>query len=124
MILNVRAVFLHVVSDSPNRDRLLIPNDRVFQGVPIYYFRTYVGAAGKACKCGLISKTGLFRVLDEAERDLYSKENAKWEPTTLLKGGYPFNKFMKASRRIELENDIENALKINRITRNGKSQFV
>ncbi len=41
------------------------------------------------------------------------KENAKLKPTVLLKGGYPFNKDIKASKRAELENDIDIALALN-----------
>lgn len=113
----IQAVFLHSVSEVSDRTRHFIPNDRVFRGVPIYYFRTYVGAAAKACKIGLINTDGLLRVIDEAEREITLKENTKFKPTIILKGSYPFNANLKASRRLELENDILFALRLNKIAR-------
>ena len=45
----LRAVFLHCVSGSEDRSKMpKMPSDRVVNGVPVYYFRTYVGAAYKA----------------------------------------------------------------------------
>ena len=109
----IKAVFLHAVTDKKDRSKLRVPEDRVYRGVPIYYFRTYVGAAGKACKQGLINQSGLLRVVDAAREDVEIKEKAKLKPTALLKGGYPFDKDIKASRRSELESDIAMALKLN-----------
>jgi hypothetical protein len=67
----VRAIFLHAVSDKKDEqvDHRL-PQDRLTNGVPIYYFRTYVGAAAKACKNQLISRDGLQRVIEAARADL------------------------------------------------------
>ena len=109
----VKAIFLHAVTDNKDRSTLCVPDDRIYKGVPIYYFRTYVGAAGKACKQGLIDSRGLLRVIEAAKEDVEMKENAKLKPTVLLKGGYPFNKDIKASKRAELENDIDIALALN-----------
>lgn len=109
----IKAVFLHAVTDKKDRSMLKVPEDRIYKGVPIYYFRTYVGAAGKACKQGLINPSGLLRVIDAAREDVESKEKAKFKPTVLLKGGYPFDDDVKASRRTELESDIAMALKLN-----------
>jgi hypothetical protein len=70
----IRAVFLHVVSDSPNRSLIKLPKDREMNGVPIFYFRTYVGAASKAFQNRLMSEKGLQRVITAAEKDLISLE--------------------------------------------------
>ena len=109
----IKAIFLHSVTDVKDRSMLQVPEDRIYMGVPIYYFRTYVGAAGKACKQGLINPSGLLRIIDAARNDVDIKENTKLKPSVLFKGGYPFNKEIKASRRTELESDIAMALKLN-----------
>lgn len=84
---NMKAVFLHVVSSASDRSKLPpIPQDRKFDGVPIYYFRTYVGAAVKAARNGLISKDGLLRVMSRAESDLlinYPKSKERNPPSML-----------------------------------------
>lgn len=64
----LRAVFLHVVSDAARQDRVRIPPDKEVNGVPFVYFRTYVGAAAKAVKLGLIDKSGLNNVIAEAKQ--------------------------------------------------------
>ena len=112
----IKAVFLHAVSSARDRSAFAIPEDRLYKGVPIYYFRTYVGAASKACKGGLISTKALQRVIIEAERDLSNTESLKVKPTIVLKGSYPFSKVLKASRRSELENDMRLAEKVNKIS--------
>lgn len=66
----MKAVFLHAVSDSKDRSNIKIPNDRTLNGVPIFYFNTYVGAAVKAYQAKLISTNGLNRVVAEARSDL------------------------------------------------------
>lgn len=63
----MRAVFLHVVSDSPVQDAVRIPADRLVNGVPVVYFRTYVGAAVKAVELGLMDRTGLSNVIAAAK---------------------------------------------------------
>jgi hypothetical protein len=72
---NLKAVFLHVVSMNPNPAYVKVPQDRFVGKVPIYYFRTYVGAANKAMKGGLISVDGLQSVLDQALIDYGLKDN-------------------------------------------------
>ncbi|CAM9315505.1 unnamed protein product, partial [Sphacelaria rigidula] len=64
----LRAVFLHVVSDAARQDRVRVPLDKEVNGVPFVYFRTYVGAAVKAVRLGLIDKTGLNNVIAEAKQ--------------------------------------------------------
>jgi len=70
----ISAVFLHVVSKEKDRSRVVVPKDRVLNGVPIYYFRTYVGAAAKAMQNNLITQDGLERVIKAARSDLQKKE--------------------------------------------------
>ena len=66
----LRAVFLHSVSDSVDRSLLRLPKDRSTNGVPIYYFRTYVGAANKAFRGNLLGREALLRVIDTASSEL------------------------------------------------------
>lgn len=63
----MRAVFLHVVSDASRQGRVKVPTDRVVNGVPVVYFRTYVGAAVKAVQLGLMDRTGLDNVITAAQ---------------------------------------------------------
>ena len=72
----LRAIFLHAVSEKKGGYDLEVPRDRVANGVPIFYFRTYVGAAYKAYKNNLISSVGLTRVIDAARSDLAKIPNA------------------------------------------------
>lgn len=64
----LRAVFLHVVSDAARQDRVSVPADRLVNGVPVVYFRTYVGAAAKAVELGLMDKSGLENVITAAQQ--------------------------------------------------------
>jgi hypothetical protein len=70
----IRAVFLHAVSDTPDRALLQLPKDRSSNGVPIYYFRTYVGAANKAFRGSLLGRDALLRVIDAATKDMEQLE--------------------------------------------------
>lgn len=63
----MKAVFLHVVSDAPRQGRVMLPMDRVLSGVPVVYFRTYVGAAAKAFELGLMDKSGVDNVITAAK---------------------------------------------------------
>ena len=72
---NLRAVFLHVVSMNTNPREVFVPKDRYVGNVPIYYFRTYVGAASKAFNAGLISVEGLQNVVDQSTIDFALKDN-------------------------------------------------
>ena len=83
---NIRAVFLHVVSENPippscfPQDR--VESQRIFpvsgQGepkemtiqTPIYYFKTYLGAALKACKGGLLDINGLIHVANTTTEEI------------------------------------------------------
>lgn len=73
----MRAVFLHVVSERPFP---AIPPQKLINGRPVVFFRTYVGAAVKACKLGLISEHAVLRVIAAAEAALDSVERTsdKW----------------------------------------------
>ncbi len=78
----VKAVFLHAVSRLKPKSgqnfldiSVHIPADRNVNGVPIFYFRTYVGAAVKAYQNNLISKDGVMRVTESALKELESIDN-------------------------------------------------
>lgn len=104
----VRAVFLHCVTDKADRNLLILPKDRQVNGVPIYYFRTYVGAASKAFQNRLIRAEGLQRVIDAAQSDLAvldNKINSNF--LTMLRP-------VVSSRRYELEWDIDEAKGVKR----------
>lgn len=64
----LRAVFLHVVSDTMRQDTVGIPVDKEVNNVPVVYFRTYVGAAVKAVQLGLMDKAGLENVIADARQ--------------------------------------------------------
>lgn len=70
----MKAIFMHAVTSKKDRSDFKLPEDRQLNGVSIYYFRTYVGAAVKALRAGLISNGSLNRVIDQAKRDLSRKE--------------------------------------------------
>lgn len=72
---NLRAVFLHVVSMNTNPKHVSVPGDRYIGKVPIYYFRTYVGAATKALKAGLMTADGVQKVVDQANIDYALKDD-------------------------------------------------
>jgi len=63
----VRAVFLHVVSSGPDPT---VPSDSYINGKPVVYFRTYVGAALKACQHGLMDAGECREVILKACDDL------------------------------------------------------
>ena len=75
----IRAVFLHTVSDAADRSQLQVPKDRALNGVPIYYFRTYVGAANKAYRGNLLGRDALLRVVEAARADLDAVEDKERE---------------------------------------------
>ena len=72
---DLRAIFLHVVSMQTNPHDVCVPKDRYVGNVPIYYFRTYVGAATKAFKAGLMSAEGLQNVVDQSTIDVALKDD-------------------------------------------------
>lgn len=69
----VRAVFLHAVSGCKDSSVCNVPADRIVEGVPFFYFKTYVGAAAKAVQHGLLERNGLQRVVKAAVEDLETK---------------------------------------------------
>jgi len=73
----VKAVFLHVVSEQPNPR---IPPLKFINGRPVVFFRTYVGAAAKACQLGLLTTKQMMKIVDVAQSDLddVSKSSSKW----------------------------------------------
>lgn len=76
----MKAIFLHAVSD--NHDITAIeaddkygggielPDDRICNQVPIFYFRTYVGAATKAFRAKLIGPEAVKRIINNAQQGL------------------------------------------------------
>jgi hypothetical protein len=73
----VKAIFLHAVHTlKPKRGQMMsdihvrVPDDRQVNGVPVCYFRTYVGAAVKAYQHQMISRDGVIRVAETAKKDL------------------------------------------------------
>ena len=55
----VRAIFLHTVykeNDMKSNNNLSKFTDRKVSGVPVFYFRTYIGAAVKAYRSNIIGK--------------------------------------------------------------------
>lgn len=92
----VKAVFLHVVSNSMNQQQqqqgqqeqpgyggdnvVIVPPPKLINGRPIVFFRTYVGAAVAAVQLGLMSLDGLEMVVDAACEQLSSvpKSSSKW----------------------------------------------
>lgn len=69
----MKAIFLHVVSDNhddiPSKG-VKLPKDRICNHVPIYYFRTYVGAASKAFQAKLIGAESVQRIISNAVVEL------------------------------------------------------
>ena len=74
----VKAVFLHVVSEQPYPE---IPPSKLISGRPMAFFRTYVGAATKACQLGLISEKAMMRVVSSAQESLetVARTSDKWQ---------------------------------------------
>jgi len=65
----MKALFLHVVTfDATKPDPF--PQDILINGVPVLFFRTYVGAALKAVQHQLMSVEGLKMVIDQARVDV------------------------------------------------------
>uniref|UniRef100_A0A7S0ZBS6 Phosphatidate phosphatase APP1 catalytic domain-containing protein n=1 Tax=Timspurckia oligopyrenoides TaxID=708627 RepID=A0A7S0ZBS6_9RHOD len=65
----IRAVFLHSVGEDDYLDTRLY-------GVPVRYFRTYVGAARKALECGLLDANAVHRIMEQTERDALAQAEA------------------------------------------------
>eukprot|EP00184_Porphyridium_aerugineum_P000343 CAMPEP_0184698356 /NCGR_PEP_ID=MMETSP0313-20130426/5008_1 /TAXON_ID=2792 /ORGANISM="Porphyridium aerugineum, Strain SAG 1380-2" /LENGTH=576 /DNA_ID=CAMNT_0027157285 /DNA_START=204 /DNA_END=1931 /DNA_ORIENTATION=- len=110
----MKAVFLHVVSEQDETD--LSYQDRVLNGIPVLYFRTYAGAARKAYEQGLLSVDGLIRVMESAQKDAIAqaravalRESVELSATyggtmTIYKKGVSLSTVKQ--RLYELENDI------------------
>lgn len=109
----VQAIFLHCVypgDDRGSSSAVELPKDRKVNSVPVYYFKTYVGAAYKAYQSKLICKEGMKRVAEQAVKDLRSYD----EICSKLGGLSAMSKFRKekevlkrGSRWKELKADIE-----------------
>jgi len=68
---NIKAVFLHNVYNMKSKYRPYArPVDRIVSDVPIFYFRTYIGAAVKAYYANIITKEALKRITIQAMDEL------------------------------------------------------
>ena len=111
----IKAIFLHSVSDTEDRSTLRHPRDRFLNGIPIFYFRTYVSAAVKAYQHNLMSAEGLSRVIEQAKQDLYELDPhpsfTSIQTSTTVASIIPSlnnnNNVKKSSRWEELDDDIE-----------------
>lgn len=75
---NMKAVFLHDVSDGEMR------KDTAINGVPVLYFRTYIGAARKAVLHDLMDIHSMLQVVRQAEQDYLlsfgrKESDLRWE---------------------------------------------
>lgn len=75
----VKAVFLHVVSDTLDPPPA-VPPPKLINGRPIVFFKTYVGAAVDAVRLGFMDLQGLKSVIEAATYKLesVSKTSDKW----------------------------------------------
>lgn len=74
----VKAVFLHVVSEQPYP---VVPPPKMINGRYVIFFRTYVGAAAKACQLGIISEVAMLNVVKAAQESLEqtARTSEKWQ---------------------------------------------
>lgn len=72
----IMGLFMHFVSEA--RPAPPCPPDRRLLDVPVLYFKTYVGAAVKAARLGLLDAAGVQAVVD---RTLQELETAQPQPT-------------------------------------------
>ena len=90
----VRAIFLHTVyksdKSSPKTATATAAAtassrfvDRKVAGVPIFYFRTYIGAAGKAYRSNIISREALKRVAERAVEELKAQQTQQQSITAI-----------------------------------------
>eukprot|EP01035_Chromulina_nebulosa_P022789 gene22789-29508_t len=77
----VRAIFLHTVYKENNNNQLNKFTDRKVSGVPVFYFRTYIGAAVKAYRSNIIGREALKRVAERAIVELRTQQFAQ-EPNS------------------------------------------
>jgi hypothetical protein len=75
----VKAVFLHVVSNTLN-DIVRVPPPKVINGRPLVFFRTYVGAAVAAVQMDFMTVKGLEAVIKAARDQLRDvpRSSDKW----------------------------------------------
>jgi len=102
----VKAVFLHAVSSDNRGGNFVLPPDRVYNGVPFYYFRTYVGAAKKALNKRLISASGAGRIVDQARSEFNARADRLKRASSLREKPIVEEKLIKSQLK-ELEQDIE-----------------
>ncbi|CAM9673821.1 unnamed protein product [Chrysoparadoxa australica] len=78
---SMKALFLHVISESKDGREVQLPEDYTVEGVPVIHFRTYAGAANKALAIGLIDKAAATRVFKAARAELNSvpRGSSKWD---------------------------------------------
>jgi hypothetical protein len=101
----MKAMFLHFVTEDLENE---LPTDRIVNGVPVFYFKTYVGAAVKAFQNRLVSTDGLRRIAAEAHSDLLAMDNSVYQFGSIKKNFRNESDTMK-SRWKDLENDLNSA---------------
>lgn len=58
-----------------------VPADRIVNGVPVFYFQTYIGAAIKAFNAKLLSQEAVVRVAKQAFEELSSLSHNQRSPS-------------------------------------------
>jgi hypothetical protein len=107
----MKAAFLHYVTS--HLESVIVPPHRYINGVPIVYFRTYVGASLEAYNLKLISIEGLQRVVTSAERDLQTFVASHQEQNySRLKWRFRKIDSTSAFYKEELKRDIHEAEKV------------
>jgi hypothetical protein len=98
---------------------LKLPRDRECNGVPIYYFRTYVGAAVKAYNANMITSDAVGRIISAAKIDMtkLTPSSSSSNPLLLKFKRKPnlIQSYLIQSRRKELDLDIREAQNIVKI---------
>lgn len=96
----LRAVFMHQVYDIKTKDSQVRRATRKVNGVPFYYFRTYVGAATTAYRNKMISKEALKRVTEQAVANLKTLDEQ-------ISGKSEVNPIHRLSKKKQLESQEE-----------------
>eukprot|EP00981_Chlorochromonas_danica_P010503 scaffold3243_cov173-Ochromonas_danica.AAC.36 len=84
----LRAIFMHTVYNH-NAPPSSVPKDRKSNGVPIFYFRTYVGAAIKAYEARLLDRQAVIRVTKHCVRDLQRLDEVLQAPKMKMLNKFP-----------------------------------
>ena len=106
----LKAIFLHIVTSSETASKFKAPVDRLLKingkNIPIFYYKTYVGAGLKAYKAGLIGSSALDRIVKQAKLDLNALSPL---PIVATMGSISHYNIVE-SRWRDLERDVEKAV--------------